>query len=118
MAKCRPEVSQPIFHISNIVNGHDNALATGWEARELGNKSKSRRRKSRLIISLQQYTLLHKLPLIMATSNKPTIAIIGGGISGLTLAIALIRRGLNVRIYEQAHAFGKPSLCHTTLTDD
>ncbi|KAK3679509.1 hypothetical protein LTR78_001070 [Recurvomyces mirabilis] len=40
-------------------------------------------------------------------ANKPSIAIIGGGISGLTLAIALIRRGLNVQIYEQARAFGE-----------
>ncbi|KAI7222437.1 putative salicylate hydroxylase [Hortaea werneckii] len=41
------------------------------------------------------------------TPEKPTIAIIGGGISGATLAIALIRRGINVTIYEQAHAFGE-----------
>ena len=41
------------------------------------------------------------------TPEKPTIAIVGGGISGATLAIALIRRGINVTIYEQAHAFGE-----------
>ena len=70
------------------------------------------------MISLQQSTLLHKLPLVMASSNKPTIAIIGGGISGLTLAIALIRRGLNVRIHEQAHAFGKSRSCPVALRDD
>ena len=35
------------------------------------------------------------------------IAIIGGGIAGITLAIALIKRGINVKIYEQAHAFGE-----------
>ncbi|KAI7539341.1 salicylate hydroxylase [Hortaea werneckii] len=41
------------------------------------------------------------------TQGKPTIAIVGGGISGATLAIALIRRGINVTVYEQAHAFGE-----------
>ncbi|KAK4547539.1 hypothetical protein LTR36_000496 [Oleoguttula mirabilis] len=40
-------------------------------------------------------------------ADKPTIAIVGGGISGVVLAIALIRRGLNVQVYEQAHAFGE-----------
>ncbi|MCJ1413698.1 hypothetical protein MMC32_000022 [Xylographa parallela] len=35
------------------------------------------------------------------------IAIIGGGIAGITLAIALINRSINVKIYEQAHAFGE-----------
>ena len=41
----------------------------------------------------------------MATS-KPTIAIVGGGISGVTLAVALLRRNIDVQLYEQAHAFG------------
>lgn len=36
-----------------------------------------------------------------------SIAIVGGGISGVTLAIALLQRGLKVQIYEQAHAFGE-----------
>lgn len=31
------------------------------------------------------------------------IAIIGGGIGGLTAALALIRRGIDVEVYEQAH---------------
>jgi len=38
--------------------------------------------------------------------NSPNIAIVGGGISGLVLAIALLRRGIKVQVYEQAHAFG------------
>ena len=46
------------------------------------------------------------------TVTKPTIAIVGGGISGVVLAIALIRRGLNVNIYEQAHAFGEVHFDH------
>lgn len=36
-----------------------------------------------------------------------SIAIVGGGISGATLAIALLQRGLDVHIYEQAHKFGE-----------
>ncbi|KAK1818242.1 hypothetical protein LTR12_007394 [Friedmanniomyces endolithicus] len=40
-------------------------------------------------------------------NNSPNIAIVGGGISGLVLAIALIRRGIKVQVYEQAHAFGE-----------
>ncbi|MCJ1408397.1 hypothetical protein MMC19_002472 [Ptychographa xylographoides] len=35
------------------------------------------------------------------------LAIIGGGIAGLTLAIGLLNRGIQVSIYEQAHAFGE-----------
>jgi len=39
-------------------------------------------------------------------ASKPTVAIIGGGISGVVLTIALLRRGIDVKLYEQAHAFG------------
>jgi len=39
--------------------------------------------------------------------SKQQIAIVGGGISGVVLALALLRRGLHVQLYEQAHAFGK-----------
>ncbi|EED22034.1 salicylate hydroxylase, putative [Talaromyces stipitatus ATCC 10500] len=40
-------------------------------------------------------------------SKNFEIAIIGAGISGTTLAIALHHRGLNVTVYEAAHAFGE-----------
>jgi len=43
----------------------------------------------------------------MSTFRKPQYAIIGGGISGLTLAIALHHRGLSISIYEQAAKFGE-----------
>lgn len=36
-----------------------------------------------------------------------SIAIVGGGISGVVLAIALLQRGLDVQIYEQAKKFGE-----------
>jgi salicylate hydroxylase len=36
----------------------------------------------------------------MATRN--TIAVIGGGIGGLAAALALLRRGVDVDIYEQS----------------
>lgn len=35
------------------------------------------------------------------------VAVIGGGIAGLTLAIALHHRGINVKVYERAAAFGE-----------
>ena len=36
------------------------------------------------------------------TSMGPKIAIVGGGIAGLTAAVALTRRGLVAEVYEQA----------------
>ena len=41
----------------------------------------------------------------MSPSNEFHFAIIGGGITGLTLAIALHHRGLSVTLYEQASSF-------------
>lgn len=43
----------------------------------------------------------------MASPKDFNLAIIGGGIAGLTLAIALHHRGINVSIYEQAPKFGE-----------
>lgn len=43
----------------------------------------------------------------MAPQKDFDLAIIGGGIAGLTLAIALQHRGIKVSIYEQAHKFGE-----------
>ncbi|KAL2830447.1 hypothetical protein BDW59DRAFT_17732 [Aspergillus cavernicola] len=46
----------------------------------------------------------------MSSSTKPKdfhVAIVGGGIAGLSLAIALHHRGISVTIYEQAHAFSE-----------
>ncbi|OAR02329.1 hypothetical protein LLEC1_08146, partial [Akanthomyces lecanii] len=41
----------------------------------------------------------------MAAYRKPELAIIGGGIAGLCLAIALHRRGCHVKLFEQAPGF-------------
>lgn len=41
----------------------------------------------------------------MGSVGGPEIAIVGGGIAGLTLAIALYHRGVNIKIYEQAAHF-------------
>ena len=37
------------------------------------------------------------------SAHLEKIAIVGAGIGGLTAALALVRRGLNVEVYEQAH---------------
>ncbi|KAJ6027545.1 hypothetical protein N7499_001001 [Penicillium canescens] len=41
---------------------------------------------------------------------RPTITIIGGGISGLVLATGLLRRGIPIKIYEAAPSFGEIGL--------
>ena len=41
-------------------------------------------------------------PMVKATSMRPKIAIIGGGIAGLTAVLALARMGLDAEVYEQA----------------
>jgi len=42
----------------------------------------------------------------IATPHRPLeIGIVGGGIAGLTLAIGLLRRGLQVKIYERGRSF-------------
>lgn len=43
----------------------------------------------------------------MTSSKDFTVAIVGGGIAGLTLAIALQARNINVTVYERAAAFGE-----------
>lgn len=44
----------------------------------------------------------------MSPARKPfEIAVVGGGIAGLTLAIGLINRNIPVKIYEQAPKFGE-----------
>lgn len=43
----------------------------------------------------------------MGDNEKIDVAIIGGGIAGLSLAIALHHRNVNVKIYEQAPKFGE-----------
>jgi 2-polyprenyl-6-methoxyphenol hydroxylase-like FAD-dependent oxidoreductase len=39
--------------------------------------------------------------------NKVEVAIVGGGIGGLTTAVALTKAGLDVHVYEQAPAYGE-----------
>ncbi|RYP87721.1 FAD-binding protein [Nocardioides guangzhouensis] len=46
----------------------------------------------------------------MSTNDRvgtPDAIIIGGGIGGLSAAVALTRRGIRVRLYEKAHEFGE-----------
>src|SRR5215470_9876839 len=43
----------------------------------------------------------------MAIAPRSSIAIIGGGIGGLTAAAALLRAGFDVQVYEQARTLGE-----------
>ncbi|MCR1783758.1 FAD-dependent oxidoreductase [Nocardioides carbamazepini] len=43
----------------------------------------------------------------MSTTSTPDVIIVGGGIGGLSTAFALTRRGLAVRVLEQAPSFGE-----------
>jgi salicylate hydroxylase len=43
----------------------------------------------------------------MAVPEKPSIAIVGGGLAGLTLSIGLTRHGIPHKIYESAPAFAE-----------
>ena len=43
----------------------------------------------------------------MTGPKPPSIAIIGGGLAGLTLSIGLTRHGIPHKIYESASAFGE-----------
>lgn len=43
----------------------------------------------------------------MPASNPFDIAIVGGGISGLTLAISLYKQNVPVTVYESASKFGE-----------
>src|SRR3954471_9789277 len=43
----------------------------------------------------------------MTTQQRPSVAIVGGGIGGLFAAHALLKHGLEVSVYEQAPALGE-----------
>lgn len=43
----------------------------------------------------------------MGSTKKPEYAIVGGGIAGLCLATAMLKRGHHIQIYEQAPRFGE-----------
>ena len=43
----------------------------------------------------------------MTIARRTSIAIVGGGIGGLTVAASLLRAGFDVQVYEQASALGE-----------
>jgi salicylate hydroxylase len=46
--------------------------------------------------------------MVPESANPPfSVALVGGGITGVTLTIALLRRGIDVKIYEQARVFSE-----------
>ncbi|WP_256256880.1 FAD-dependent oxidoreductase [Nonomuraea pusilla] len=46
-------------------------------------------------------------PMGTSPSTRADVIVVGGGIGGLSTALALTRQGLRVRVYEQASAFGE-----------
>src|SRR5215469_16044706 len=38
----------------------------------------------------------------ITTSSQPRVGIVGGGIGGLTAALALLKRGIDVEVFEQS----------------
>lgn len=44
--------------------------------------------------------------------DKIDVAVVGGGIGGLSVALALTRRGFRCRVFEKDAAFGKTSPIH------
>lgn len=46
----------------------------------------------------------------MSSAKQFTVAIVGGGIGGLTLAVGLVRRGVDVQVYEAAPALAETGL--------
>ncbi|MFI9596422.1 FAD-dependent monooxygenase [Nonomuraea sp. NPDC052265] len=46
-------------------------------------------------------------PMDSFPSTRAGVIVVGGGIGGLSAALALVRQGLRVRVYEQASAFGE-----------
>ena len=94
-------------------------LIPSSKTRQLGNKEKGTRNKGLYLQlkSLKQTQTQH--PTLSPTSSptshpkmppRPTITIIGGGISGLVLATGLLRRGIPIEIYEAAPSFGEIGL--------
>ena len=46
--------------------------------------------------------------MVLESAKPPfSVALVGGGITGITLTIALLKRGIDVKIYEQAHEFSE-----------
>ena len=46
--------------------------------------------------------------MVLESAKPPfSVALVGGGITGITLTIALLKRGIDVKIYEQAHKFSE-----------
>jgi len=45
------------------------------------------------------------LPTMTQQQTPFSVAIVGGGVAGVTLTIALVKRGINVKIFEQAPQF-------------
>ena len=54
---------------------------------------------------------------MMNTSREPGVIVVGGGIGGLSAAVALSRSGLRVRVLERAGQFGEVGAGIVTVGD-
>ncbi|MDI3287005.1 NAD(P)/FAD-dependent oxidoreductase [Polyangium sp. 15x6] len=57
------------------------------------------------------------LPRALRAADSPTIAIVGGGVAGLTCALALRDRGLSATVYEASGRIGGRMFSNTTSWD-
>ncbi len=96
--------------------------ATELQAKDLADKSKpvagpSLTRRE-FVAGLGAMGMLSLLPKWSKAAVSPRIAIVGGGIAGLSCALALYDRGINATVYEASHRVGGRMFSKTGYWDE